>query len=175
MVRFLDNDQAVKHQTTLLAQLVQSRGDALTLAWRRSKSGLEIDSRLRQVSGNCLRLSVPLSSTHQLLDNLLSETDRVVVADLGTGIIRVGFDADDEKVIDIARRLRAEAFSAGRFALRRARVGCRQTRGGCLGRNRADRRANEIDKGKVRSEISFESGAFCVGDLICNLNVDCNR
>ena len=113
IVRFLDNDQAVKHQTTLLAQLVQSQGDAITLdddeaghAWR---SIADCD----QLSRNSLRLSVPLSSTTHFLDNPVSETDQIVVADLGTGIIRLGLDVDDKKVIDITRRLRAAASAQG--------------------------------------------------------------
>jgi glycolate oxidase FAD binding subunit len=113
IVRFLDNDQAVKHQTTLLAQLVQSRGDASTLGVDEASQVWRSVADCDQACGNSLRLSVPLSSTQQLLDDLLSETGRVVVADLGTGILRAGFNADDEKLIDIAQRLRAEAFARG--------------------------------------------------------------
>ncbi|HEX5735439.1 MAG TPA: FAD-binding oxidoreductase [Blastocatellia bacterium] len=113
VVRFLDNEQAVKHQTALLAELVQSRGDALTVGGDEASQVWRAIANCDQVSGNSLTLSVPLSSTSQLLDKLLSETDRVVVADLGTGIIRVGLNTDDEKMIDITRRLRAEAFARG--------------------------------------------------------------
>lgn len=113
IVRFLDNDQAVKHQTALLAQLLQSQCDATTLDDDEASQVWRSIADCDQLSGNSLKLSVPLSATSQLLNDLLSETGRVVVADLGAGIIRLGFNADDEKVIDTARRLRAEAFAQG--------------------------------------------------------------
>jgi glycolate oxidase FAD binding subunit len=113
IVRFLDNEQAVKHQANLLTQILQGQADAITLndgeASRVWRSIADCD----RLSTSCLRLSVPLSATAKFLDKLLSEAGRVVAADLGTGIIKVGFDADDKKVIEIVRRLRAEAVAAG--------------------------------------------------------------
>jgi glycolate oxidase FAD binding subunit len=113
IVRFLENEQAVRHQANLLKQLVGSRGIAITLndteagqVWRSIADG-------DQLSANCLKFSVPLSKTPLFLDKLLSKSDGVIAADLGAGIIRVGFDADDRNVIEIIRRLRREAVAAG--------------------------------------------------------------
>jgi glycolate oxidase FAD binding subunit len=113
IVRFLDNEQAVKHQTNLLTQILKGQAEAITLNDSEASRVWRSIADCDQLSTSCLRLSVPLSATAKFLDKLLSEAERVVAADLGTGIIRVGFDADDEKVIDIVRQLRAEAVAAG--------------------------------------------------------------
>jgi len=113
IARFVENEQAVKFQTNLLTRLVKSQGDAMTLNDDEANLIWRAIADCDRLSENSLRLNVPLSSTSIFLDKLLSETDRVVAADLGAGIIRVGFNAADEKVIEVIRRLRADAFASG--------------------------------------------------------------
>ena len=113
IVRFLDNEQAVCHQENLLKQLVGSRGNAITLNDTEAGQVWKTIAGCDRLSANCLKLSVPLSKTTQFLEKALSEIDGVIAADLGTGIIRAGFDAGDRSAIEIIRRLRAESVTAG--------------------------------------------------------------
>ncbi|HJQ69386.1 MAG TPA: FAD-binding oxidoreductase [Blastocatellia bacterium] len=113
LVRFLDNDEAVEHQAALLARFVQPHGEAIMLGDDEASQVWSSIADCERLSENSLRLSVHLSSTSFFLDHLLRANGGVVVADLGTGIIRYGFAADDDQAIDITRRLRAEAFARG--------------------------------------------------------------
>ncbi len=113
ITRFLDNEQAVRHQTNLLEQLVGSRGIAISLNNTHAGQVWKSIADCDQQSANSLKLSVPVSKTTRFLDKVLSEADSVITADLGAGIIRVGFDADDRNIIEITRGLRAEAVTAG--------------------------------------------------------------
>ena len=113
IVRFLDSEQAVSHQANLLGQLVGSRGIAITLDEAEAGQVWKTVADCDRLSANSLKLSVPLSKTIHFLGKTLSETDGVIAADLGTGIIRMGFNADDRTVIEIIRRLRAEAVTVG--------------------------------------------------------------
>lgn len=113
ITRFMDNEQAVRHQTNLLGQLVGSRGIAITLSGEEAGPVWKTIADSDRLSANSLKLSVPLSKTASFLDKVSSELDGVIAADLGTGIIRVVFDAPDRTVIEIVRRLRAEAVAAG--------------------------------------------------------------
>jgi glycolate oxidase FAD binding subunit len=113
IVRFLDNEQAALQQMNLLSQLVGSRSVAITLDATEAGQVWRSIADCDLLSASSLKLSIPLSKTDHFIDEVLSESGGVIAADLGTGIIRAGFDADDRNIIEIIRRLRREAIAAG--------------------------------------------------------------
>jgi len=61
-----------------------------------------------------VRVSVPLSTVPTEFERaLVANSECVATTDIGTGIIRMAFDADEASVFDRIRRLRAEAAAAG--------------------------------------------------------------
>jgi len=75
-----------------------------------------------------VRLSVPLSAVPAEFEKaFLAHLDCVAAADIGTGIIRLAFDAGEGSAVDQIKRLRASAASAdGTLTIEKAPVEVRR-------------------------------------------------
>ncbi len=121
LVRFNDSEAAVKHQVDWVVQAIDENYKATLLS--ENEAGAvwaevaDFDRRAMRV-----RLSVPLSAVPAEFEKaLLAHLECVAVADIGTGIIRLAFDADDGSAVDQIKRLRASAAGAnGTLAIEKA-------------------------------------------------------
>jgi glycolate oxidase FAD binding subunit len=60
-----------------------------------------------------VKASVPRAFAAQGFEKMLSLPHKAISADLGTGIIRAAFNADDESAVSAIQKLRAEAVHLG--------------------------------------------------------------
>jgi len=113
LIRFVDNEQTVEHQVDWVIRAIDQNSKADLL------SANEADSIWAEVAdfdeqATRVRISVPLSAMPAELETaLLVNAECVATADIGTGIIRMGFDSDERSVVDQIKRLRANAAAAG--------------------------------------------------------------
>lgn len=121
LVRFNDSEAAVEHQVDWVIQAIDENHNATLLS--ENEAGdvwaevADFDQRAMRV-----RLSVPLSAVPAEFEKaFLAHLDCVAAADIGTGIIRLAFDADDGSAVDQIKRLRASAIVAnGALAIEKA-------------------------------------------------------
>jgi glycolate oxidase FAD binding subunit len=113
LIRFIDSEAAVEAQLKGVIRLTDD--DYKTTVLGEAEAGAvwaavaDFDNREIQV-----RLSVPRSSVPAEFEKaLLSSFECVASADIGTGIIRVGFDADERTGIDHIRGLRSREADLG--------------------------------------------------------------
>jgi len=121
LVRFNDSEAAVEHQVDWVIQAIDETYKATLLS--ENEAGdvwaevADFDQRAMRV-----RLSVLLSAVPAEFEKaVLAHLDCVAAADIGTGIIRLAFDADDGSAVDQIKRLRASAAGAkGALAIEKA-------------------------------------------------------
>lgn len=112
LVRFNDSEAAVEHQVAWVIRAIGETCKATRLneneagaAWAEVA---DFDHRAMRV-----RLSIPLSAVPAEFEKaFLAHLNCVAAADIGTGIIRLAFDADDGSAVDQIKRLRASAAAA---------------------------------------------------------------
>jgi len=112
LIRFIDSEPAVEHQVDWVIQAIDENYKATLLS--ENEAGAvwaevaDFDQRAMRV-----RLSVPLSAVPAEFEKaFLAHLDCVAAADIGTGIIRLAFDADGGSAVDQIKRLRASAAGA---------------------------------------------------------------
>ena len=119
LIRFIDNEAAVQAQVKRVIStaekdhqlrvnvLSQMESEAL---WR---AVADLEHRETRI-----KVSVPISATRDLLDQTITLLpDCIAAADLGTGIIRLAFDLDDESAVDSIHRVRASAAAVNGSAV----------------------------------------------------------
>ncbi len=121
LIRFIDSEKAVEHQ---VAWVMQAIGDSYVGT---VLSAEEADTAWAEVAdfdrGTIrVRFSVPLSSVPAEFEKaFVAHVECVATADIGTGMIRLAFDADERSVVDQIKRLRASAAAAnGTLMIERA-------------------------------------------------------
>jgi glycolate oxidase FAD binding subunit len=116
LVRFADCEEAVEYQLTRLRELLQDDASAgqveeAEVGW--SEVG-GADERFRVVA----RISVPLSKLESLVREAPAPVRyHTITADLGSGELRIGFDADDQAAVDVLGGLRRLAQLADGWLL----------------------------------------------------------
>jgi glycolate oxidase FAD binding subunit len=121
LIRFIDSDQAVEHQVDWVMRALDDSFAGTVL------SADEADAAWAEVAdfdqGTIrVRVSVPLSSVPAQFEKaFLAHVECIATADIGAGIIRLAFDADERTVVDQIRRLRANAAAVnGTLMIERA-------------------------------------------------------
>ena len=112
LVRFNDSKAAVEHQVNWVHQAIDENYKTTLLSDNEAGAVwaevADFDQRAIRV-----RLSVPLSAVPAEFEKaFLAHLDCVAAADIGTGIIRVAFDANDVTCADQIKRLRASVTGA---------------------------------------------------------------
>ncbi|HEV8483956.1 MAG TPA: FAD-binding oxidoreductase [Blastocatellia bacterium] len=111
-VRFADNAAAVKHQMSLMLKLTQGSEAAILSADGDSMWAAVAD--VDRLGRNALRLSVPISVTAAVVQEASTILPECAVsADLGTGVVRLAFDAEDVVAMDVIRQLRSRIADVG--------------------------------------------------------------
>ena len=121
LIRFVDSEAAVGHQVDWVIQAIDATYEATVL------SDNEADSVWAEVAdfdqhAIRVRLSVPLSAVPAELERaFLAHVECIAAVDIGTGIIRLAFETDEESAGNQIKRLRASAAGAnGTLVIERA-------------------------------------------------------
>ncbi len=114
LIRFAESEAAVKHQIEWIGENLDKEARAITLDDAEAGRVWAQIADIDLLAGNALRLSVPVSAVADLFERVVQMVpDSVAAMDVGTGIIRVAFDADDRKAIEVIKKIRQDARSAG--------------------------------------------------------------
>jgi len=111
LIRFIDNEAAVEAQVNRVISTGAKNHELKVNLLSQHESG----ALWRAVADldHCqtrIKISMPISATRELLDQTIRLLpDCIAAADMGTGIIRLAFDADNESVVDSTNRIRASA------------------------------------------------------------------
>jgi glycolate oxidase FAD binding subunit len=113
LVRFTDSEAAVEHQ---LSSVRESIGEDLKATHLTDAEANAVWSEVADFDQHSIRVrfSVPLSAVPAEFEKaFLAHLECVASADIGVGIIRVGFDADERAVVAQIKKLRSYAVAAG--------------------------------------------------------------
>jgi glycolate dehydrogenase FAD-binding subunit len=127
LVRFTDSEAAVTHQVDRVTEAIDKECEPTLLS--EIEAGA-VWSEVADFNNHAMRLklSVPLAGVPAAFENaLLAGLNCVAAADIGTGIIRVAFDATGGSDTDQITRLRASVATAhGTLAIEKASTEVRQ-------------------------------------------------
>jgi len=111
LIRFIDNETAVQAQVNRVTSITDKDRQLKVT----TLSQMEAESLWRAVSDlehreTRIKISVPISAVNEQLNQTITMLpDCIAAADMGTGIIRLAFDVDDESVVNSINRSRASA------------------------------------------------------------------
>jgi len=113
LIRFIDSEASVRSQVEWVKAAVEDTSTAALLNEGDAKTAWGEVADFDQYAIG-LRISVPLSSVPAEFEKaFLTNLECVATADIGTGIIRMSFDADERLVVDQIKRLRKSVISSG--------------------------------------------------------------
>jgi len=113
LIRFIDSEAAVKHQ---LSSVLESAGEDFRTTHLSEAEAHTVWEEVADFDQRAIRVrfSVPLSAVPAEFEKaFLAHLECVACADIGVGIIRVAFDADERFVVAQIKKLRANAVAAG--------------------------------------------------------------
>ena len=109
LIRFIDSDAAVEHQVDWVRKAID---DTYKMSVLSDNEAEAVWAEVADFNQHAIRvrLSLPLSDVPAVFEKaFLAHLDCVAAADIGTGIIRLGFDADEGSVAGQIKSLRASA------------------------------------------------------------------
>lgn len=109
LIRFIDSEAAVDHQIEWVSTAIDENYRATVLSENEAEAVwtevADFDQHVVRV-----RFSVPLSDVPEIFEKaFLAHLDCVAAADIGTGIIRLGFDSDEGSIVAQIKLLRGSA------------------------------------------------------------------
>lgn len=164
LIRFVESEAAVKHQTDWIARSLDGSHDLTTLDESTGASLWQIVADIDLQAGIACKLSVPQSDGSTFFERMLKAIPEcIATADLATGIIRIAFDAEHESAIDLIGRLRADASAiGGALFIERAPTVVRQ-RADAWGDVGATARLMQSTKEKFDPQSILNPGRFVAG------------
>jgi len=113
LIRFIESEASVASQVEWVRAAIDDTSTAVLLSEGDAKAAWSEVADFDQYEIQ-LRISVPLSSVPAEFEKaFLTNLECVATADIGTGIIRMSFDADERLVVDNIKRLRKTVVSSG--------------------------------------------------------------
>ena len=114
LVRFMESERAVKHQVNWMMSALDQNYEGAHPGDAEAESLWMRIGEWHQLRQTVLRISVPLSEIPKKFEETLQTPyGCVAVADIGTGIIRMAFDGDEDFAVNIINRLRQVMSRAG--------------------------------------------------------------
>jgi glycolate oxidase FAD binding subunit len=114
VVRFMESRAAVSHQVSWAIENAGSDCHAREMSVAESEDIWARVADWHLLANNAVRMSVPLSTVAVKVEECLQTPfGSVATADIGTGIIRMAFEAEDDSAIKTIERLRASAGMVG--------------------------------------------------------------
>jgi glycolate oxidase FAD binding subunit len=127
LIRFIDSDAAVDHQ---LLAVRESAGESYEITQLSEPDAAAAWSEVADFNQRAIRVrsSVPLSAVPGEFEKaMVLHLECVACADIGAGIIRVSFDADEKVAVAQIERLRAGVTaSGGTLVIEKASTGARR-------------------------------------------------
>ncbi len=162
LIRFIDNDAAVRHQVDWIKHEIGDDIDVTVLVDDDSESLWQRVANIDQSATNSVRISVPVSTVGSRLGRLTIAGCAVAV-DFGLGIIRVAFSGDEEKTVETIREMRSQAAeSGGTLFVERASSGVKQEVNAWGNANSAVNLMRSV-KAKFDPESVLNPGRFVAG------------
>lgn len=114
LIRFIDNDAAVRHQLDWIKHEAGDEFDLTELIDDDSESLWQRVADIDQSGTNAVRISVPVSTVGAKVGRLAIPGCAASI-DFGLGIIRVAFDEDEDekKTVETIRQMRSQAAESG--------------------------------------------------------------
>jgi glycolate oxidase FAD binding subunit len=113
-IRLIENETAVSYQKDRIEELLGSNASYSSLAGDLERAIWEQIADIDNLGEVCIKISLPLSEVLQASENMISSVAGCAASvDAGVGIIRLAFDAEERRAIEIIERLRAEALALG--------------------------------------------------------------
>ena len=107
LIRFIESEAAVEYQLNELTHLLDEDFQASLLSDEAAETVWQQAINVDELAGIAVRLSVPLAKAtwiFQLLQEM--HKDCLASVDIGVGIIRLSFEAEDAKAVDLIRAMR---------------------------------------------------------------------
>jgi glycolate oxidase FAD binding subunit len=122
LLRFVDSEAAVRNQVDWVIRAIDQTCQTSVLGENEADVVWAEVADLDHQRPIRVRISVPLSAVPAAFEKaFLAHVDCVAAADIGTGIILMAFEADQESAVDQIKRLRASAAGAnGTMVIERA-------------------------------------------------------
>ncbi|HXG93067.1 MAG TPA: FAD-binding oxidoreductase [Blastocatellia bacterium] len=164
LIRFMESETAVKHQIDWVMRAVDGEINATELGEDESGSIWLRINEWHTLGRIALKVSMPLSAVATKFEEALqSPFGCVAAADIGTGIIRMAFDADDDLAIKIVHQLRNNvARVGGAVIIERAPVTVKQ-RADAWGDVGATAKLMQSIKAKFDPKAILNPGRFVAG------------
>jgi glycolate oxidase FAD binding subunit len=107
LIRFIESEAAVEYQLNELAHLLDKDFQASALNDKDAEMIWQQVVNVDQLAGISVRLSVPLAKVTWMFELLQQmHKDCFASVDIGTGIIRLSFQAEDAKAVELIRAMR---------------------------------------------------------------------
>ncbi|MFY9610806.1 MAG: FAD-binding oxidoreductase [Blastocatellia bacterium] len=162
IIRFIDNDAAVRHQVNWIKHEIGDDFDVIVLIDYDSESWWQRVADIDQRATNAVRISVPIAGVASTLRKVAIAGCAAAV-DFGTGIVRVAFNEDENRTIETIQRLRSEAAeSGGTLFVERASSGVKQRVDAWGTAHVADNLMRSV-KAKFDPESVLNPGRFVAG------------
>jgi glycolate oxidase FAD binding subunit len=114
LIRFIESEAAVEYQLNELIHLLDADFQSFMLSVEDAESVWQQVVNIDELSDIGVRLSVPLvkvTETFQLLQEM--RADCFASVDIGVGIIRLSFEAEDAKAVELIKAMRGLAIGVG--------------------------------------------------------------
>lgn len=114
LIRFIESEAAVEYQLNELARLVDKDFQVSALSNEEAETLWQQAVNVDELAGIGVRLSAPLAEVTAVLKSLKEmPIDCLASVDIGTGIIRLSFDAENAKAVELIRAMRRIATGVG--------------------------------------------------------------
>ncbi len=125
-IRFAASEPTVRYQTDCVTQALD-HSEATILSDEEAESFWTRVADIDRAANVTLKASLPNRRAAQGFEMMISIPHKSVTADLGTGVIRTAFDAEDESAVAAVEKLRAEiARMGGTLFIERASASMRR-------------------------------------------------
>lgn len=114
LIRFIESEAAVEYQLNELASLLKGDFQASELGDAEAESLWQEAVNINERSDIAVRLSVPIAKVVETYQQLREAHEGwYVSADIGVGLIRLAFEAEAPKAVELIRAMRKTAADAG--------------------------------------------------------------
>ncbi|MEW6207065.1 MAG: FAD-binding oxidoreductase [Acidobacteriota bacterium] len=111
-IRFAGSEPTIRYQIDCVMKALDG-GQAKILSEDEAENFWKRVADIDREASVAIRASVPISRAAGCFENMLSLPCKAVTADLGAGVIRAAFDAEDDAAIAAIEKLRAETIGMG--------------------------------------------------------------
>jgi glycolate oxidase FAD binding subunit len=114
LIRFIESEAAVEYQLNAVASMLDEDFRAATLSDEEAEKVWQQAVKVDELADNAVRVSVPLSLVTEFFQKLLEMHKAYFAsADLGVGVIRLSFEAERSRAVELIKAMRAEAADVG--------------------------------------------------------------